>query len=183
MLTVGRESKKNSGTAMAEPTKPVILGKTEIEGKEGAVGASQDLTPSKAAPDRLGFHLKEYDFLQKEHLALVEHTHKLEVYAVGGLAAFYAWFIEHGPPRSALWIPILLSSLGAFRSWAVLVRLREIRVYLREIESLFAPGDCEPKGWERHRENSRLSPFVWTSVVFWGVLVIVSVASARLPLR
>jgi hypothetical protein len=182
MLTVGRESKKNSGTAMAEPTKPVTLGKTAIEGKEGAVGASH-LTPSKAVPDRLGFHLKEYDFLQKEHLALLEHTHKLEVYAVGGLAAFYAWFIEHGPPRSALWILILLSSLGAFRSWAVLVRLREIRVSLREIENLFAPGDHEPKGWERHRENSRLSPFVWTSVVFWGVLVIVSVASARLPLR
>jgi hypothetical protein len=40
------------------------------------------------------FHLKEYESLKKEVSEQVEHTRKLEIYAVGGIAAFYAWFIN-----------------------------------------------------------------------------------------
>ncbi len=39
------------------------------------------------------FHLKEYDSLKKELGDLVEHSRKLEIYAVAGIAAFYAWYL------------------------------------------------------------------------------------------
>ena len=47
------------------------------------------------------FHLKEYETLKKEIADLVEHSRKLEIYAVGGIAAFYAWWFLRTDPVTA----------------------------------------------------------------------------------
>ncbi len=128
---------------------------------------------------RKEFHLKEYESLKKELADLVEHSRKIEIYAVGGIAAFYSWFLLKvpNPPHIALYIPIIVAVLGSFRSWSVLTRIQEIASYLREVEDVFALRDLGLTGWETHRRTKSSSPFVSSAAVFWLVLVAVSVVA------
>lgn len=48
------------------------------------------MTETEFFPIGKEFHLKEYETLKKEISDLVEHTRKLEIYAMGAIAAFYA---------------------------------------------------------------------------------------------
>lgn len=124
----------------------------------------------------VGFHLKEYESLKQEVSEQVEHTRKLEIYAVGGIAAFYAWYIGATTlPHELLIIPLLLASLGAWRSGAALKRINEIAAYLVQLEGVFAlTGD--KLGWETHRKNNRSSPFLLSGTAFWGTLILVTAA-------
>ena len=127
------------------------------------------------------FHLREYELLKKEVSEQVEHTRKLEIYAAGGIAAFYAWFIasvSKTPPMSlpsiVLAIPMLLALLGAWRAWAALTRITEIAGYLIEVEAVLALKD--PKlGWETFRRANPSSPFLLSGGAFWIGLVLVTV--------
>jgi hypothetical protein len=47
--------------------------------------------PVKVSTD---FHLREWESLRKEIESQIEHTRKLELAVVGGLGAFYAWFVS-----------------------------------------------------------------------------------------
>jgi hypothetical protein len=127
------------------------------------------------------FHLKEYESLKKEIADLVEHSHKLEIYALGGIAAFYAWFFHETarPDRIVLCIPILLVILGAFRSWAVLKRIYEIAEYLLNVEKVFSLKEPRLTGWETHREPKSSSPFLSSAAVFWAVLLAVTMLATR----
>ena len=129
------------------------------------------------------FHLKEYESLKKEVSEQVEHTRKLEIYAVGGIAAFYAWFIgaETNLPSELLIIPLLLAILGAWRSGAALTRINEIAVYLVQLEDVFALSG-QRFGWETHRKNNPSNPFFLSGAAFWGALVLVT-GAAWLVLR
>jgi hypothetical protein len=133
------------------------------------------------------FHLKEYESLKKEVAEQVEHTRKLEIYAVGGIAAFYSWFINNNPPPALLIIPLLLALLGAWRSGAALKRIEEIVVYLVRLEDEFALFGF---GWETHRKaglgwetyhkdkkNNPSSPFLLSGAAFWGTLVLATGAA------
>ena len=122
------------------------------------------------------FHLKEYESLKQEVSEQIEHTRKLEIYAVGGIAAFYAWFIgAQTLPRELLIIPLLLAGLGAWRSGASLKRINEIAAYLVHLEGVFALSS-ERLGWETHRKNNRSSPFLLSGTAFWGTLILVTAA-------
>jgi len=120
----------------------------------------ETLTPSERGPDpsptQKEFHFKEYETLKKEIADLVEHSRKLEIYAVGGIAAFYAWWFLRANPEGpgggvpvdwkALLLPVLIVLMGGFRSLAVSGRIDEIAEYLVRVERVFAL----PKlGWER----------------------------------
>jgi hypothetical protein len=127
------------------------------------------------------FHLKEYESLKQEVSEQVEHTRKLEIYAVGGIAAFYAWFIGAQPlPHELLIIPSLLAGLGAWRSGAALKRINEIAAYLVKLEGVFAISD-EKLGWETHRKNNLTSPFLLSGTAFWGTLILVTAVPWLLP--
>ena len=129
------------------------------------------------------FHLKEYESLKKEIETLVEHSRKLEIYALAGSAALYAWYLNDGSHsvRSVLLIPILIALLGGLRSWSVLARIYEIAEYLRLLEAAICLRDLKLKGWETHRfENNKTnlfheSPFASSAAVFWLVLFGVSI--------
>jgi hypothetical protein len=144
---------------------------------------------------RRDFHLKEYESLKKEVADQIEHSRKLEIYVLGGLAAFYAWFSSaRQVPNTVLWIPVVLSALGAFRSWAVGRRVGEIAFYLRRMEYAFAWNDSHLFGWETHRvspgqrgvqpadekKEPWFGPFTTTAAVFWGALVLGSLVAVRL---
>jgi hypothetical protein len=151
--------------------------------------------PDPSPEMRRDFHLKEYESLKKEVADQIEHSRKLEIYMLGGLAAFYAWFSNaRQVPNTALCIPIALSVLGALRSWAVGRRVSEIAFYLRRVEYVFAWNDRHLFGWETHRvmpgragvqpsdEKAEpwFGPFTTTATVFWGVLVLSSLLAAWL---
>jgi hypothetical protein len=126
------------------------------------------------------FHLKEYESLKKELGELVEHSRKLEIYVVAGIAAFYAWYLTGQaprPPREALYIPILVVFLGAFRSWSVLTRIQEVAQYIRDLEQVFALSDRKLIGWEtyRHKPENDSSPFLSSASVVWLTLLASSV--------
>lgn len=131
------------------------------------------------------FHLKEYEFLRKEIAELVEHTRKLEIYAVGAIAAFYAWFIKEQPPTPTLFIPTALALLGGFRSYAALIRIYEISDYLRIIERSIAWNESGLCGWESYRKNEPdrastrfwiyTAPFLSSAAIFWIALALMSI--------
>ena len=123
------------------------------------------------------FHVKEYESLKKEVSEQVEHTRKLEIYAVGGIAAFYAWFTRATPhpPSVLLIIPWLLVLLGAWRSGAALKRIKEIVVYLVRLENKFALSGL---GWESRPENKPTSHFLLSGTAFWGALVLLTDGAA-----
>lgn len=102
------------------------------------------------------FHYKEYDSLKKEIEALVEHSRKLEVYAVGAVAAFYVWYLKDAcglPVAPLLFVPVVIAAAAFVRTTATLSRIYELAVYLREVETEYALEKLQ--GWERHRSNDR----------------------------
>lgn len=127
------------------------------------------------------FHLKEYEFLKEEIADLVDHMRKIEVYAVGATAAFYAWFIKTHPTTFALAIPIALAVLGGFRSYAVLLRVYEIAKYIRHIEKNFALNDASLSGWDSYLQQFRnsmftrlsiyIAPFFSSAALFWVLFI------------
>jgi hypothetical protein len=132
------------------------------------------------------FHLKEYEFLKQEIAELVDHSRKLEIYAIGAIAAFYAWFIKAHPAPVALLIPTALALLGWLRSYAALVRIYEIADYLREMERTLTLNKLGLCGWESYRKAMRghapgsirsrmyAAPFLSSAAVFWIALILVS---------
>jgi hypothetical protein len=144
------------------------------------------------------FHFKEFEVLRKEIESQVEHTRKLEIYAVAAFAAFYAWFLsEPHQTKIFLCIPIAIALLGSLRSAASLVRICEIAAYLKRIEKEYALKHHGLQGWECFREfieeqrrgsKNKLerwlgSPFLGIGAAFWIVLVLVSLAALALPVR
>jgi hypothetical protein len=155
-----------------------------------------------APPAKIQFHIHEFDALRAEILAQVEHSRQLEIYALVGTAAIYAWFATGPTPRNALalWIPPLLAGLGALRSIGTLQRLNELGEYIMSIETKFA---LDGKAWEHYRAKRyraehhpaehhpaehyraehyrakiRSSPFLWTAVIFWVLLLGVTLVVA-----
>lgn len=148
----------------------------------------------KYKPDQKEFHFKEYDSLKAEITALVEHSRKLEIYALGGMAAFYAWWFLRANPENgnatlavdekALLLPVLIAVMGAFRSLAVALRIDQIAKYLVKLEDVFA---LEGLGWERTlagpnpRGNSpsvvKRSPFKSSGSVYWTLLLVVTLVA------
>jgi len=137
-------------------------------------------------------HLKEYESLRKEISELVEHSRKLEIYAVGGITAYYAWFLTAGkqPTAIALGIPTVLAILAALRSLATLVRIEDIAGYILTIESALALRDPLIAGWETSRSKKKAestkkwgkaAPFVTTATLFWVSLIVVTIVAWGLP--
>lgn len=70
-----------------------------------------NLAPSESIRDpsatQKEFHFKEYESLKNEIADLVEHSRKLEIYALGGVAAFYAWwFLRANPEKLPAQLPV-----------------------------------------------------------------------------
>ena len=128
------------------------------------------------------FHLKEYESLKKEIGELVEHSRKLEIYALGGIAAFYAWYLSSPTPRTPkelLLIPVLVACLGALRSWSVFIRIGDIAKYLRKVEAALSLKDRCLLGWETHlkQPDNQSSVFVSSAVTFWLVVLLSSLVA------
>jgi 5-methylcytosine-specific restriction protein A len=100
---------------------------------------------------------EQYKSLKSEIQELAKSITNLEVLAVGGLVAYYAWMMTHCLPMlpySIQWlIPILLPILGFFRSRRHLGQIRQIAKYVSRIEDQLALGP--ENGWEHFIERRR----------------------------
>jgi hypothetical protein len=110
---------------------------------------------------------EEYKSLRGEISALVAESRKLELLAIGGVAATYAWFVTSKVPPGAAWyVPALLPLLGALRAYAIFKRIGEIGDYLRNIEK-----SLDWSGWETHFATKLRSRVSFTSIVLWLALL------------
>lgn len=112
--------------------------------------------------------IEEYKSLRGEIYSLVAESRNLEILALGGVAATYAWFVTSKVAPGAAWYaPALLPLLGALRSYALFQRIEEIAGYLREFEK-----SIKWAGWESHFASKARSRVSFTSMVFWLVLLV-----------
>jgi len=111
--------------------------------------------------------IEEYKSLRIEIYSLIEETRRLEILALGGVAATYAWFVTSKVlPGAAWYAPALLPLLGALRSYALFQRIGEIASYLQNLEKTL-----NWSGWESHFASKARSRISFTSIVYWLVLL------------
>jgi hypothetical protein len=138
-----------------------------------------DNTSAEDLKFRRDFHIKEWESLRDEITSQIDHTRKLELATVAGMAAFYAWFASAKQPVShfLLALPSLLVLLAGLRAWGTLVRIQEIATYIRKIEKEFCLNKSGLIGWDRTRDTefARSSPFKVSAALFWCAALVVSV--------
>jgi len=143
--------------------------------------------PGPEANNERSFDLEEFRALRQEILHKVEANARLEVFAVTGAAAIYAWLTTSGTSLERLvwYIPVLLPVLGFLRA----VRLGKQMViagdYLRLLETRIRPTEIERgiHGWEGYVHQ----PEVWrkfkdrAGVFFWvSFIALAAVLSSML---
>lgn len=121
-------------------------------------------------PSREQFLFEEAKLLKSEihdHMATVR---LVETYSAGAVAALLSWFTLRGLPGAsyAWYLPAVIPILGAARSYASHVHVRQIGKYLAQTEKVFL-GNVEPKGWENTR---KAAGFAAWSALFWVLLLL-----------
>lgn len=128
----------------------------------------------------------DLDLIKEEFLALrnegdaqVAETRRLEMAAVGGAAAIYAWLATHQPiygiGRWAWLLPLLLPIFGGLRSFAIYRRISDIGAYLKKIEDQLPETQKLARGWENFLASRKkyLAKSAWA---FWIALLLICVA-------
>jgi hypothetical protein len=123
-------------------------------------------------------HAAQYKLLRAEVLQLVDETRKLELYALGGVAALYAWLVKDGQhvPKSAFYIAVPLVALGGLRALALYFRVKEIGEYQRKLEELYFTSPALP-GWERYRKKHGYTILLPTAIAFWALLALMTLVA------
>ena len=122
-------------------------------------------------------HFEQYKMLREEIFFRLRETQKLEIYAVAGVAALYAWLSTHSVGLSTIWfVGTIIPIFGGIRSLIFLRRIAEIAAYLRELERAFFTTDNLPKGWETYFEEGQ-SRGIMTNIAmsFWVSLLIITI--------
>lgn len=90
--------------------------------------------------------------LRAEVMSLVDETRKIEVYALGGIGAFYAWLVSSTAVKDdSIWyLPTALALFGGMRSWGLFVRLGDISKYMQIIEAKWGRYGIPEVGWETY---------------------------------
>ena len=98
--------------------------------------------------------IEEYKDRRAEIDTLLKDTKNIELYALIGVAAYYAWLLTHCVSPSLPWlIPIVIPILGAWRSFENVMQVLKNAKYLRDLEKeIFV---FQLKGWERYLAATR----------------------------
>ena len=126
---------------------------------------------SNAAP------LEEYKALRREIEEFLKQIAATETYAIGGIAATWAWLATHSQAFDKLYfdlawgIPFLIALLGAARSWSLYRHVTIIGEYLKE------QADKLGMGWENYekREKGQINTI---TCFIWCVLLILTLGLA-----
>jgi hypothetical protein len=126
------------------------------------------------------FDLEEFKALRAEILLKVEAISKLELTAVGGAAAVYAWLGTRTPdvPGVIWFLPVLFSLLGWVRAYFLGKQITMAGDYLLHLETRLRlrPVYQQVHGWEAHiREPAVRRKFTdRVTYVFWMVFFLIT---------
>jgi hypothetical protein len=121
---------------------------------------------------------EEFLALRREVEAQVAETRRIELAAIGGVAAIYAWLATHSPiygiEEWAWLLPILLPLFGGFRSRAIGYRIDDIREYLQKIEKEIPKDRNLVGGWETFlAQPSRRKYIAKSAWAYWIILLVI----------
>jgi hypothetical protein len=131
--------------------------------------------------------LDQYRMLRAEVMSLIDETRKIEVYALGGIGAFYAWLVSSTTAKDGLiwYLPTALAVFGGMRSLGLFVRLGDISRYMQDIEAKWSSLGLLDNGWETYfsKDERRWPkvpgfykankfPLSFVTTVFWGMLIL-----------
>ena len=124
----------------------------------------------------MAFELKQAEWkeLRNEAITLSQESRKLELAAIGGTGAVYAWLATNqiGDLQELAWfIPLLFSLAGSLRAWVMNKSIKVISTYLLKIESSLS----EDEGWEQYFKTRRGYLF-GSAVAFWICFILITLA-------
>ena len=114
----------------------------------------------------------EYEELRHEVADSLSETRRLEIYAIGASAAFWAWTIADAPTATLAsptrWIPAVFTLLGGLRCIALLGHILDIRDYFLKIEAKF-PRRLQ---FENHLMQQKRWFLVPVATLIWLALLV-----------
>jgi hypothetical protein len=123
--------------------------------------------------------LEEYQTLRAELDDQVKAMRQVEIYAVTGIAAVYAWLAVHidlfRPGSLAWWLPTGIAAFGFLKNRAFLSAMRAITAYMLEIEKTIVVEGTRPLNWYHHlqKKGKRTRLFDLYDAMMWpGILVL-----------
>jgi hypothetical protein len=130
------------------------------------------------------FCLAEYDALRREIEHMLDDSRAIERNAVFAVGATWAWLAVHigNLPKAIWWMPVFLTVLGSYRSWALLKTFGLMSDYIQEIERHFYGDEASSKivaGWERF-SRKRKHWISQTGALLWILMFVTTVGVAVL---
>ena len=93
--------------------------------------------------------------------------------------AIYAWLAVHGTNDLVVeygwYIPILFAVFGGLRSLSLAIHIKNLGLYIQQIERSELADQQGPKGWEHYLESKPRLMRPSFDVVFWIVFLAVTI--------
>ncbi|HEY3415268.1 MAG TPA: hypothetical protein VGM23_00160 [Armatimonadota bacterium] len=126
------------------------------------------------------YHLEEYIQLMEDRINRIKEIRQLEVLVVGGLAAIYAWLASVHISSLVLWFaPVLLPLFGLYRALMLKRSVGKLNAYIRKLEAVFNQDSPGLEGFESWRAVNPPSGVTRSSLVFWCILVLLTLIAPR----
>lgn len=115
-----------------------------------------------ALPDKISIDLEIYKSLRSEMIEQIKETYNIEKLAFAGVLAASVWLLTNGhcldgSIRRVAWlVPLLVSTLGFFRSVGIFIRMKSIAGHLLSIEREISL-EYSVIGWERYLRGDKQS--------------------------
>ena len=135
------------------------------------------MTASLESADFLNRYGEQYKDLRRSLYRLVDAITKLEIYALGAVAAVYAWLVKGGGPHlhwAAFFIPLPLVWLALYRAHSQFKRIGKIHEYLYDMEEVIFE-DQKLRGWQHF--VGRTDALVRSDYIFWAFLIFITLIS------
>jgi len=121
------------------------------------------------------YHVEEYKQLMEDRISRVKEIRTMEVLAIGGVSAIYAWLasINNVPP--ILWyLPVLIPVFAFYRALMMRNSIAILNEYIRRLEDQFNKSKPELEGFESWRAKRQPSGVTRSTYIFWIALIVIT---------
>lgn len=140
-----------------------------MEGRQDGIAAFSER--------QLKFLMQEHEAMQQKIRYAIEDLAKVEMFIPIAIAGIYAWLLGDGNPITKLnvwllFLPTLLSILGALRQRARYRYISVIEEYVQKIENaFFQSSKSGPWGWEIYYRQYNPPDHRYLRLAFWLFLI------------